>query len=231
MRSFWTYISNKKYSLGLTGKTVYVYDKDGNELKKFKDLPYAYTAAFSPGGDIFVVKTTEGRLAVYSLKDLCLIKKFRFSKVDASQDDNFCFSPDGEKFLNIERQIDTCKTALSIYNTNDFSLEKRLFADDDKTVLRSIEYDSPSDAYFLLGFLRNNKGIAHRFFVAKLTEDTLSEMKFIPEKLYWFYSSYSELKTYGFTEKSKKWSELEAYELDGIEKKNYSLSKLWTEHK
>ncbi len=231
MRSFWTYITNGIYSLGLTGRTVYVYDKNGNELKRFKDLPYAYTAAFSPTGDTFVVKTTEGRLAVYSLENLCLIKKFRFSKVDASQDDNFCFSPDGEKLFNIERHIDTCKTALSVYNTKDFSIEKILFTDDDKTVLRTVEYDSQSDTYFLLGFLRDSNGIAHKFFVAKLVDDSLSEMKFISEKTYWFYKEYFDLKMHGFTKKVKEWSELERSELDRIENKNYSLSKLWNENK
>ena len=231
MRSFWTYITNRNYSLGLTGRTVYVYDKDGNELKKFKDLPYAYTAAFSPKGDIFVVKTTEGRIAVYSLEKLCLIKKFRFSKVDASQDDNFCFSPDGEKFFNIERHNDTCKTALSVYNTKDFSLEKILFTDDEKTVLKIIEYDSYSDEYFLLGFLRDNNGIAHNFFITKLINDSLSEMRCISETLYWFYKEYSDLKIHGFTRKAKEWSELNRNDLNGIESKNYSLSKLWNEHK
>ena len=103
MPKFWSLISNGKYRVGCTGQTVYIYDQNGTELVKFKDLPYAYTAAFSPKGDIFVVKSTAGRIAVYSLDEPCLIQKFRFSKVDGSQDDIFCFSPDGEWFYNIER--------------------------------------------------------------------------------------------------------------------------------
>lgn len=30
MRNFWTHISNERYSIGCTGQTVYLYDKDGN---------------------------------------------------------------------------------------------------------------------------------------------------------------------------------------------------------
>lgn len=227
MRSFWTYITNGNYSLGLTGRTIYVYDKDGNELKNFSHLPYAYTAAFSPKNDIFVVKTTDGRLAVYSLEKMSIIKKFRFSKIDASQDDNFCFSPDGEQFFNIERHGDTYKTALSVYSTRDFSLKKRLFEDDDKTELTAIEYDSESETYFFSGFLRNTDAVAERFFVAKFIDDKLSEMKFISEKLYRFYHEYSVLKMHGFTKKAKEWSGLDKNELNAIENKDYSLARLW----
>ena len=86
MKKFWTYISNGRYSIGLTGSTVYVYGKEGEELGKFKDLNYAYATVISPRGDIFVVKTTDGRMAVYSFEPLKLIKKFRFSKIDGGQD-------------------------------------------------------------------------------------------------------------------------------------------------
>ena len=58
-KKFWTFIGNDKYDIGLTGSTVYVYDKNGTELATFKDLTYAYNAIISPLGDIFVVKTTD----------------------------------------------------------------------------------------------------------------------------------------------------------------------------
>lgn len=80
MAKFWSYISNGTYSVGCTGGSVYVYDKNGAELAKFKDMPYAYWPCFSPKGDIFVVKSTAGRLAVYSLDSQSLIKKIPFFK-------------------------------------------------------------------------------------------------------------------------------------------------------
>ena len=232
MAGFWSLIDNEKYRVGCTGQTVYVYDTNGTELAKFKDLTYAYTAAFSPKGDIFVVKTTEGRLAVYSLETLCLIKKFRFSKVDGSQDDNFCFSSDGENFYNIERHMDSCKTALSIYRTKDFSLEKRLFETDNNPVLGTIEYDDMTDTFYILGFFRNQIGCASKYFVAKLCDDALKDIEDIPQDEYTYYSGYKNLEFMGFTKKAKEWSSLkyEGYDLSDIENIQHSLAELWQYH-
>ena len=229
MPKFWSYISNDQYSVGCTGQTVYLYDKNGTELAKFKNLIYAYTTAFSPRNDIFVVKSTDGRLAVYSLERRCLLKKFRFSKIDESQDDNFCFSPDGEQFYNIERHIKSCRSALSIYRTRDFTLEKQLFLDDLKTELDIIEFDNDTNSYYLLGFLRDNNNIASEFFVAKLCDDELKDIKFISEKEYNFYHEYKKLEFTGFAEKAKKWSGLKysGYDLNNIENEKYSLAELW----
>ncbi len=176
-------ISNGEYTIGCTGQTVYVYDKNGVELAKFKDLIYAYNAAISPRGDIFVVKTAEGRLGVYSLERLELIKKFRFSKVDGAQDDNFCFSPDGKEFYNIERHIDSCKTALSIYETEGFSLKKRLFDTDYNLVLEEIEWDSRENMIYLSGFFRDEKsGVASKCFIGQMIDDELKNIRYIPKR-------------------------------------------------
>lgn len=186
MPRFVNFISNGQYSVGCTGRTVYVYDKDKNELARFKDLPYAYTPMFSPDGKIFIVKSTEGRLAVYSLDELKLIKKFRYSKVDYSQDDGFCFSPDGKEFYNVERHVDNCKTALSIYDTSDFSLKKRLFEKDTDTVLSTIEYDSENQCYCVMGFFHTE--INNRYFVAKLIDDKLENITDISGKEFFLYA-------------------------------------------
>ena len=74
MRKFWCYISNGIYSVGCTGQTVYVYDKEGKELAKFKDIKYGYKAVFSPTQNIFIVKSTGAYFAVYSLDTMSLIK-------------------------------------------------------------------------------------------------------------------------------------------------------------
>lgn len=229
MAKFWSYISNGTYSVGCTGGSVYVYDKNGAELAKFKDMPYAYWPSFSPKGDIFVVKSTAGRLAVYSLDSQSLIKKFRFSKVDNSQDDNFCFSPDGEKLYNIERHIDGCKTALSVYHTSDFSLEKRLFADDFHTVLSFIEYDKGTDTYYLLGYFRN---YGNDYFVAKLRSDTLCDIVYLPERDYDCCVRYKKIEGYGFTDLLIEWTLPDDYEQDflRLKSRNYSLAMLWRDH-
>lgn len=226
MRNYWCLIGNDKYNIGCTGQTVYLLDKQNREIAKFKDLPGAYKSGISPNGDFFVVKSTEGRIAVYSFSPPALIKKFRYSKVNESQDDNFCFSSDGKEFYNIERQTDAMKTALSVYDTSDFSLKKRILDEDSSRVLTGIEYDIETDTVFLLGFFRNNDGIASDFFVGKLYDDELDDLMSISSNEHEFYENYLRLKMSGFSEKAYQWSPFDM-ELEKLKSKNHSLSKLW----
>ena len=46
MKKLCSYIENDKYGVDCTGQAVYLYDKNGTELKKFKDLPYAYNGLY-----------------------------------------------------------------------------------------------------------------------------------------------------------------------------------------
>ena len=102
MLRFYNVIENEQFRIGCTGRTVWVFDKNGTVLAKFKDLNYAYQAAISPRGDLLAVKSGQGWLAFYSLKELALVKKFRFSRVNFAQDDGFCFSSDGKYLLNLD---------------------------------------------------------------------------------------------------------------------------------
>ena len=45
MRRFWGFYKNESYCVGCNGATVYIYDKDENEIARFKNIPYAYTVA------------------------------------------------------------------------------------------------------------------------------------------------------------------------------------------
>ncbi len=224
MRNFVGFTSNGEYSVGCTGQTVYLYDKDGKELAKFKDLRYAYSPMISPDGKIFVVKSTEGRLAVYSLVSYTLIKKFRFSKVNGSQDDNFCFSPDCTEFYNIERHIDSCKTALSVYDTSDFSLKKRVLYSDYNVVLTAIEYNCEENRVFLLGYMREpQSGVAYKFFVGELVKDSLQNIVYISEKEYGFYLDCKKFEIY-----SSAVTDLYTFdEIEKIRKAKHSLANLW----
>ncbi len=224
MKNFVGFTSNGEYSVGCTGQTVYLYDKDGKELAKFKDLRYAYSPMISPDGKIFVVKSTEGRLAVYSLESHTLIKKFRFSKVNGSQDDNFCFSPDGKELYNIERHIDNCKTALSVYSTLDFSLKKRVLNDDYNLVLTAIEYYADENKIFLLGYMREPQSReAYKFFVGELIKDSLQNIVYITEKEHDFYLDCRHFEIHSF-------AVTDCYtpdEIDRIKNAKHSLAKLW----
>ena len=223
MRRFWSCIENDKYCVNCTGQTVFVCDKIGKELAKFKDLPYAYKSAFSPLGNIFVVKSTEGRLAVYSLETLSLMKKFRYSKVDGAQDDGFCFSSDGKYFLNVERQGDSLHSAISVYDTNDFTRVSQLLLGD-KVAASHIEF--VDDEYYVLGFMRGDDGVLSDCYVGKFANNEIKDVKIISEREHEFYRDYLDLKLMGFTEKAYEWSRFEI-SLDKLRSAGHSLAKLW----
>ena len=231
MKKFWGYVSNGEFSVGCTGGTVYVYDKDNNEVCKHKDITYGYTPMISPNGSLFVVKSTVGRLAVYSLKTLSLIKKFRFSKVDGAQDDGGCFSPDGSLFFNIERQRqgDSLHTAVSVYDTSDFSLIKRIYQDEN-IVISHIEFDLQTNTYYVLGFTRGDEGVINQGFVAKLEDYEIKSMVGMPVKDYRFYRSYKDLEIMGFTEKKYEWSYMDC-SLEELRSKKYTLAEVYSKYK
>ena len=236
MPRFVSFIENEKFRIGCTGQTVYLYDNAGNELAKFRDLSYAYTPLISPNGNIFVVKTTDGRLAVYSLcGEPRLIKKFRFSKVDGSQDDNFCFSPDGKYLYDIERHGESYISALSIYDTDTFELIKRLFENDPSVVLTAVEADEATAAVYLLGYLRNNESdesITRRCFIGILNNDEITQTVDISEDEGDFLWGYKSLEMNGFTESAKSWSSLRYdYDLAQISKEKHSLAGAWAAHR
>ena len=228
---FWTYLETDKYNIGLSSKTIYIYDKEGNEIIKFKDLSYGYMGCVSNNQELLVVKSSEGRIAIYSLEKLELIKKFRFSKVDGSQDDNFIFSPDDKYFFNIERHVSSTKTALSIYDTKDFTLHKRLLNDNDNLVISVIEYDKELKEYFVLGFIRNSQTkVANEYFVCKLENGKLNDIKYISESEYGFFRFAKAVESAGFTEESYKWLFIfKTVSLSDLKTMNLSLSNLWNQ--
>lgn len=223
MPSFWSYISKGKYSVGCTGQTVYVYDKDGNEKARFKDLTYAYDAEISPDSKIFAVKTTDGRLAVYSLEEMKLIKKFRFSKVDGGQHAGFCFSADGKMFLNIESHGDGFERCLALYETENFNLIRQLFYGKEM-YLSCIEYDDAFDSYFVIGILYR-KFRKNKYFAAEFKDDELKNVTDIKEKEYDFYNKFKDLEKSGFTKKKYRWSYMDA-NLEEVSSQKLKISDL-----
>lgn len=113
-----------------------MYGSKGEELAKFRHFPYAYTATFKPNSNIIAVKSTEGFLGFYDLDSLSLIKKITVTRLGAP-DEGFAFTPDGRYFCNIEKPVNSCQTQLGIYDGASFDKVNTLFADEQKTVLRS----------------------------------------------------------------------------------------------
>ena len=229
MRKFWGFYDNGIYKVGCNGQTMYLYDAENHELAKFKDITYAYCGAFKPHSNIFTLRSTDGRMAVYDCDERKLLFKFRFSNVSGSQDDGFCFSPDGKYFLNIERIDSSTRTRLSIYETQTFTPIKRLFESEEALVLSDIEYNVADNQYMLLFFTRDNDGCYNQGYVGTLEDDQITNLQQLSEKAYDFLRSYKSLQSSGFTEKSMEWSGLyyDGYSNEEILKlrdRNFDLS-------
>ena len=253
-KPFVSLIANERYQVGCTGQTVYVLDASGNELAKFKDMIYAYYPALHPGGEIAAVFSNKGVMAIYSLAELRLIKKFRVSAEYDTQTDRIpCFSPDGQYLYHIEgRKGDNLNSRLSVYSTADYQPVLRLFEHDRKIVFNRMEIEKKTGCIFLLGFFREER--KNSYFVAKLRDQSLRDVKPIDSwHIYDFYQAAVGLKLRGYTEQSYRWSgfttkpvvkaDLERhfgepvdmgpfnreYTLDDLKRMNLSLSQLWKE--
>ena len=252
-KPFVSLIANERYQIGCTGQTVYVLDAMGNELAKFKDMTYAYYPALHPDGDVAAVFSNTGVMAIYSLSELRLMKKYRVSAVNDTQGDRIpCFSSDGRYLYHIEgRKGDELNSRLSVYSTADYQPVLRLFEHGQKTVFARMEIDNESECIFLLGYFRNENSID--YFVAKLIDHSLQDVRLLDHRVFDFYQSAVGIKQLGFTNHSYKWSaftfvprvksEVERlqshpvdwgpfnreYTLDDLKQMNLSLSRLWKE--
>lgn len=228
MRNFVGYTENENFKVGCTGQTTYVYDKDGNELARFKkDILYGYRPMFQPNSNIVVVKSTMDKIAVYDLDSLNLVKKFRFVPTSncGAQDHGMCFSMDGKLFYNIENRV-RLETCLAIYSTKNFEQITVLFENNKKQSLQYIECDKENGNIYLLGYMRDDEGIYHQPFVAQLENDKIINKTNISHNEYEYLHGYKSLESYGFTEEKKEWSSLkyDGYDLTDIEKKNIRLA-------
>lgn len=231
MRKFYGYVSDKHYAVGCTGSTVYVYDKSGNELAAFKDIKYGYTAKLCPDKNLFVVKSTGAYFAVYSLDTLSLLHKIQYSNVNGSQDDGYCFSPDGAYFYNIERQNTSFNSVISVYDTSTFERVGMFLKEDRRTEPSHIEFGADGRIY-VLGFLRGEDGVISDGFVSRFDGQGLTDLRVIPDKEYRYYRSFKSLELYGFTEKKKEMFAM-VYpdeDLNGIAQKTLPLSELWEKY-
>lgn len=227
MKNFWSYISNNKIAVGCTGGIVYVYDTAGTELAKFRDLSYAYRPLLSPDGTLLAVKSTAGLLAFYSLTDMRLLKKFRFTPLDGCQDGNMCFSPDGTELFNIEVS-EAGDARITVYSVKNFSSVAEL-CNKKEAVPLAIERNG--NALYILGGKRDSNDILCSYFTARLDDKALREIHPVSDKDADLCRGFVHLQNCGFTKKAKEWSALRyaGYDLTGIEQKDYSIFRLWKE--
>lgn len=228
MRKFWGYASNGNFSAGCTGQTIYIYDSEGKEAANFKDVKYAYSPVFCPKSNILLVKSTGAYFWVYDLDTLSLIRRVKFSGVDGSQDDGYCFSADGKYFYNIERQYSSTNSAISVYDTSTFDRTAMFYDKDDKIEPSFIETDEKGNL-FVLGFMRGDEGVINGGFISLFTDKGLEDIRKISTKEYDFYHNFKSLELMGFTDKAKEWSgfKYENVDMTGMENKKYPLCELW----
>ena len=249
-KPFWSLVANGRYQVGCTGQTVYVLDRAGNELARFRDMTYAYYPALHPDGDIAAVFSNNGVMAVYSLSELRLVKKFRVSAVNATQTGRFpCFSPDGRYLYHIEgRKGDGCNSRLSVYSTAEYQLVRRLFEEGQETVFDCMEIDEKTGGLFLLGYFRRENTLD--YFVARWAGEALTDVRPLDTYTRDFYQSAIHIKQSGYTETSYQWSDFlinpkikpeiersfgpadwgpfnREYTLEDLKRMDLSLSRLW----
>ena len=252
-KPFVSLIANDRYQIGCTGQTVYILDTVGNELSKFKDMTYAYYPALHPDGEIAAVFSNKGIMAVYSLSECRLIRKFRVSAENDTQTDSVpCFSPDGKYLYHVEgRKGDGLDSRISVYETAEYQPVMRLFEQGEKTVFDGMEFDRNSGLLFLLGYFR--KVNRNDCFVAQLRGQSLQNVRILDKHIYDFYQGAIRLKQTGFTKESYKWSIFtiksklkvdmertighpadfgpfnQEYTLDDLKQMDLSLAQLWEE--
>jgi len=152
-------VYNDKYTAVLTGQTVKIFRKDSKEeIARFKDLKYAYRAAFNPAKNLLVVKSTQPWFAFYCLETMSLLCKMKVKKQkNIAQDSGFCISHDGSYLLNIEcnpsKDTDTLiprvASHLVKYDCETFEEIGRFFETD---TFKFLVIERHKDGYLLAGW-------------------------------------------------------------------------------
>ena len=149
--------------------------------------------------------------------------------MDGSQDDGYTFSLDGAHFYNIERQNNSCNSAISVYDTSNFSRINIYLAEDEDINPDFIEYDKTGNL-FVLGFCRGENGVFCHGFIAKFSEaQGLTDTYKLSYDDYRFYHNFKNLERSGFTDKAKQWSGFfyDGVDMTGMENQKYPLFELW----
>ena len=190
--------------IGCNGATVYIYDQNGKEITRFKDISYAYSACFMHSKNIMAVKSGSGQMAVYDLDLLKMIKGMYITDI-GSQDDNCTFSPDDSLLYNISRPVSDLRTQIDIYETTGYTRVKTLFKDHDKLMLSHIEFDTETGICYVLGYMRGDDGVFTYGFLGILDEanEAVTDMKIIDWDRFFALRNYAHWMHCGFSERMR----------------------------
>ena len=199
-KTLWGYTKGENYDLGCTGGSVCVYNKAGEEVAVFKGISKAYNAAFIPNQNRFIVRSTDGIIAVYSLDEMKQVTKFRFSKL-GNQENGYCFSSDGSLFYLIEN-YNGLYTRIHVYETENFTEVDCLLGNEKNRYLTNLECFH--GRLIVLGYMRNF-GVISCGFVAYLDDGKMNSVTRIALTDFDYVNRYKTLELFGFTEKAMKW--------------------------
>lgn len=81
------------------------------------------------------------------------------------------------------------------YNTSDFSLIGQLFSDKEWFLLSDIEYDKKTDSYYVLVILYSlETKMAYKWFISRLINDELVDIRYVTQSDKDFYGEVNRLK-------------------------------------
>lgn len=221
MRNFWSFISNDKYGIGCTGQTAYVLDAAGEEVARFRGLSYAYDPYLKPNGELFVVKSKEGRFYVFDLKSMQPVMRFK-NFHETTQDTGACFSHDGKYFYDVESRYN----AKNHFTSDIVTYDGETFAELSRVSSADWVMEiSCENGLYVLGCTRDEKGIADKEYIARF-DGEIRDRKFFADKgEFWEAVRRMRVQRAGFTDKAMEWSYLK----DKSDKTPISLEKIFSE--
>lgn len=174
---------SSKYIVQCTprGRTVYIYDSNGNELAKFQDMKHTYQCLISPDEKQFVLLSLCGMLAIYSTAEMKLLKKIRYASSD--QDGGLCYSNDGKKLYLLEHiNRGSMHSRLISYDTSSYT-EKFIEFENPSIKFLSVAPFHSLNEVLLLGYKRNKDGLGFLDFMAVVRQNEIVEIRYFKETL------------------------------------------------
>lgn len=146
---------DKKYYIGTSTSSVYIYDYETTELvKRFNDVRYQDKLYLNEDNTLLVVKSTNPQIAVYDLNTLTLKHKIYVKGTSQPQGSNLCFSHCGNYLYNIVYDNDLLSFILKI-DLKDGSYKKINIPP--FCVFTQILYVKEHKQYYLFGYERTSK--------------------------------------------------------------------------
>jgi len=156
MKNYKSIIFDHRHFIGSTGAVVDIYDKSVTQVASFEGFKKAYDIMLSPDGKLLCVSSPLGYIRIYSLETFTQAGSITVEKKN-DNDGGMLFSNDGKLLYNVENVKDDLRCTVAVYNTTDFSLERRIELPISTAILE-FEYDRSKEKYYVIGYVRGETG-------------------------------------------------------------------------